>query len=38
MLRKRDEKNVVNEALNKHLIFYGAEQFYKILKEERPYA
>jgi len=38
MLRKRDEKNVVNEALNKHLLFYGAELFYRILKRVRPYA
>ncbi|MBT6518813.1 hypothetical protein HOK51_03135 [Candidatus Woesearchaeota archaeon] len=38
MLTKRDEKNVANESLNKHLIFYGAEQFYKILKQVRSYA
>jgi len=38
MLKKRDEKNVINEAINKHLIFYGAELFYKVLKEVRPYA
>ena len=38
MLKKRDEKNVANEALNKHLIFYGAELFYKTLKWVRPYA
>lgn len=38
MLKKRDEKNVANEALNKHLIFHGAESFYKILKDVRPYA
>lgn len=38
MLIKRDEKNVANESLNKHIIFYGAEQFYKILKGVRSYA
>ena len=38
MLKKRDEKNIANETLNKHLIFYGAELFYKILKQVRPYA
>lgn len=38
MIKKRDEKNVGNELLNKHIILYGAEQFYKILREARPYA
>lgn len=38
MLKKRDEKNVANEALNKHLIFYGAELFYRMLKGVRSYA
>ena len=38
MLMKRDEKNLANEALNKHIIFYGAELFYRILGRERPYA
>jgi hypothetical protein len=38
MLTKRDEKNVANESLNKHIIFYGAELFYKVLREVRPYA
>ena len=37
MLRKRDKKNVINEALNKHLLFYGADSFYRILSRERPY-
>ncbi|MFH1641936.1 MAG: hypothetical protein ABIC04_03470 [Nanoarchaeota archaeon] len=37
MLTKRDEKNVANESLNKHIIFYGAEQFYKILKGVRSF-
>ncbi len=38
MLEKRDEKNVINESLNNHLIFFGAELFYRILKKVRPYA
>lgn len=38
MLKKRDEKNVTNEALNKHLLFYGAELFYRTLKKVRSYA
>lgn len=35
MLRTRDEKNVMNEVLNKHLILYGAELFYKLVKKGR---
>ncbi|MDD3175223.1 MAG: hypothetical protein PHU51_01990 [Candidatus Nanoarchaeia archaeon] len=35
MLQKRDEINLINEILNKHLILYGAEQFYRILERER---
>jgi len=38
MLKKRDKKNVVNEALNQHILFYGAELFYRALREVRPYA
>lgn len=38
MLKRRDEKNVVNEALNKHIIFYGADLFYLTMKRERSYA
>jgi hypothetical protein len=38
MLIKRDENNIANESLNNHIIFYGAELFYKILKKVRPYA
>jgi len=33
MLQKRDEMNIVNETLNNHIIFYGAEQFYALLGE-----
>ena len=35
MLGKRDNKNVMNEILNKHLVFYGAELFYKLIKRGR---
>jgi len=35
MLSTRDEKNVINEVLNKHLILYGGELFYKLLKKGR---
>jgi len=35
MLSKRDEKNIINEILNKHIILYGAELFYRLLKQGR---
>jgi len=35
MLGSRDEKNVMNEVLNKHIILYGAELFYKIINKGR---
>jgi hypothetical protein len=35
MLSKRDEKNVINEILNKHIILYGAELFYRLLERGR---
>ena len=35
MLSKRDEKNIVNEILNKHIILYGAELFYRLIKRGR---
>lgn len=35
MLGSRDEKNVMNEVLNKHIILYGGELFYKLLKKGR---
>ena len=35
MIGSRDEKNVMNEVLNKHLIVYGAELFYKLIKRGR---
>jgi len=35
MLLKRDEKNVINEILNKHIILYGAELFYRLIERGR---
>jgi len=35
MLCSRDEKNVMNEVLNKHIILYGAELFYRLLNKGR---
>ncbi|MFA5797290.1 MAG: hypothetical protein WC916_04610 [Candidatus Woesearchaeota archaeon] len=35
MLTKRDEKNVMNELLNKHIILYGAELFYRLIQRGR---
>jgi hypothetical protein len=35
MLAKRDEKNVMNEILNKHIILYGAELFYRLIQKGR---
>lgn len=35
MLAKRDEKNVINEILNKHIILYGAELFYRLIERGR---
>ena len=35
MLGSRDERNVMNEVLNKHLILYGGELFYKLLTKGR---
>ncbi len=35
MLSKREEKNVINEVLNKHLILYGGELFYRLIKKGR---
>ena len=32
MLGSRDDKNVINQALNNHLVLYGAELFYKLIK------
>ena len=35
MLTKREKMNVINEVLNKHLIIYGAETFYRLLTRGR---
>lgn len=35
MLGARDQVNVMNEVLNKHLILYGAELFYSLIKKGR---
>ena len=35
MLSKRDEKNVMNEVLNKHIILHGAELFYRLIGRGR---
>lgn len=35
MLSRRDERNVMNEILNKHIIVFGAELFYRLLAKGR---
>ncbi len=35
MANKRTQKNVFNELLNKHIILYGGESFYRLLKHVR---
>ncbi len=35
MLANRDEMNVINEILNKHIILYGAELFYRLIQRGR---
>ena len=35
MLSARDEVNVINEVFNKHIIVYGAEIFYRLIKKGR---
>lgn len=35
MISKRDEKNVINEILNKHIILFGAELFYRLIERGR---
>jgi hypothetical protein len=35
MIKKASEKNIMNETLNKHLIIFGAENYYRILKNAR---
>ncbi len=35
MLAKRDESNIMNEILNKHIILYGGELFYRLIQKGR---
>jgi len=35
MASKRKQKNVLNELLNKHIILYGGENFYRLIKNAR---
>lgn len=35
MLGKRDEVNVINETLDNHLLIFGAENYYRLLKNAR---
>lgn len=35
MFSKRDNINVLNETLNKHIILFGGENYYRILKNAR---
>lgn len=35
MLSKRDNINIMNETLNKHILLFGAENYYRILKNAR---
>ncbi|MFC1774951.1 hypothetical protein ACFLZN_01400 [Nanoarchaeota archaeon] len=35
MLLKRDEANVINETINKHIVLFGAENYYHMLKNAR---
>jgi len=35
MLAKRDELNIMNEILNKHIILYGGELFYRLIQRGR---
>ena len=35
MLSRRESLNIMNESLNKHFLIFGAENFYRILKNAR---
>lgn len=35
MLQKREEPNVINETLHKHILLFGAENYYKVLTDAR---
>ncbi len=33
MIKERDKLNVINETLNKHIIFFGADDYYRLMRE-----
>jgi hypothetical protein len=35
MLGRREQLNVMNETLNKHIILFGAESYYRLIKHAR---
>lgn len=35
MLQKREEPNVINETLHKHILLFGVENYYKVLADAR---
>jgi len=35
MLSRREQLNIINESLNKHLIVFGGENYYRILSNAR---
>ncbi|HIH25677.1 helix-turn-helix domain-containing protein [Candidatus Woesearchaeota archaeon] len=35
MFAKRDELNIMNEILNKHIVLYGGELFYRLIQRGR---
>ncbi len=35
MLQKREKPNVINETLHKHILLFGAENYYKVLADAR---
>jgi hypothetical protein len=35
MLSKRDNKNLMNETLNKHILIFGSENYYRLLENAR---
>ena len=35
MLFKRDQVNIINETLNNHILIFGAENYYRLLKNAR---
>lgn len=35
MLQKREEPNILNETLDKHILLFGVENYYKVLTDAR---